>query len=230
MITRTHGVLEKNMSDPLRKIIIIGPQGSGKGTQAAALSAKFKIPHISSGEIFRKHINHRTPLGLKVRSVLEQGQLVPDDLTNQIIKERITKEDCQSGFILDGYPRNIKQAKFLEEFIKIEVVLEIWLADPEVIKRVAGRRVCNCGETYHLEYDPPKNENICDKCAQKIRRRDDESDQALKQRLAIYHQETEPLIEYYHDLRILIKVNGEPSIPQVTAEIFTKLKDKDFYQ
>lgn len=212
----------------LRRIIIIGPQGSGKGTQAAALSKEFGIPHISTGEMFRGHINRRTSLGLQIRKILEQGQLVPDELTNQIVKERLTATDCQGGFILDGYPRNLEQVKFLEGLIKIDAVLEIRLADEEVVRRLAGRRGCVCGAIYHLDYHPPKKENICDQCGQQLARRDDESDEAVSRRLAIYHQQTEPLIEYYQRKGVLIEINGASLIPQVTAAILAKLSNKEF--
>ena len=211
-----------------KKIIIIGPQGSGKGTQAAALSKEFGLPHISTGAMFRGHINRVTSLGLQVRKILEQGQLVPDELTNQIVKERLAATDCQGGFILDGYPRNIEQVKFLEGLAKIDAVLEIWLSDQEVIRRLAGRRGCVCGAIYHLDYHPPQKENICDQCGQELKRRNDESDEALSRRLAIYHQQTEPLIEYYQKKGVLMEINGAPPITQVTAEIFIKLNNKDF--
>lgn len=211
-----------------KRIIIIGPQGSGKGTQAKALSKEFGFPHISTGEIFRGHINRATSLGLEIRKILEQGQLVPDELTNQIVKERLTAQDCQGGFILDGYPRNIEQAKFLEGLTEIDAVLEIWLSDQEVTKRLVGRRGCVCGAIYHLDYHPPQKEDTCDQCGQELKRRDDESDEAVSRRLLIYHQQTEPLIDYYQKKGVLMEINGAPPIPQVTAEIFTKLNNKDF--
>lgn len=216
------------MQNLLRKIIIIGPQGSGKGTQAEALAREFVIPHISSGEIFRQHINNRTEIGQKVKLYLDQGKLVPDELTDAIIKNRISQDDCRTGFILDGYPRNTGQARALEKIAKIDVVLEIWISDREVVTRLSGRRVCSCGATYHIKYKPPKREGICDQCGRAIKRRDDEAPEVLNQRLAIYHRETEPLLDYYRGQRLLIKVNGEQSISEVTSEMLSKLLNKDF--
>lgn len=210
------------------RIIIIGPQGSGKGTQAQVLAKKFNLPHISSGEMFRQHVNRRSALGLKIRQLLEHGKLVPNEITNQMVQEKLENADCERGFILDGYPRNTQQAQFLATITKIEVVLDIWLDDEVVVQRLGGRRVCSCGATYHLEYNPPQKENVCDQCGQELKRRDDESEEVIRRRLEIYHQQTEPLIDYYRQQGILIEINGEPSIPQVTQEILTKLNNKDF--
>lgn len=214
----SNGVNNKN-------IIIIGPQGSGKGTQADIISAKFNIPHISTGDIFRQNIKKKTKLGEEIKSFTEQGHLVPDEITNAVIKKRLEQKDCQKGFVLDGFPRNLEQANFLDSITNISLVLEIWISDKESIKRISGRRTCpKCGKIYHLDFNPSKKKNICDECGEKLIIRADDKPKAIAKRLKIYHNETSPLVSYYKKKKIHAKINGAPAITKVTREIMKVLE------
>ncbi len=209
-------------------IVIIGPQGSGKGTQANLIAAKYKIANISTGEMFREAVKNQTDLGKAVKAIIDRGDLVPDDLTNELVKERLSKDDCQFGFILDGYPRNLSQAEYLLTHQKITHVLEIWISDEEAIKRISGRRICsNCGTTYHVLYNPPKQENICDRCGGKLTQRDDDNEKSVKQRLKIYHQETESIISFFQKKNLLYCINGEQRIPDVARDVYSVLDKKN---
>lgn len=209
-------------------IVIIGPQGSGKGTQANLIAAKYKIANISTGEMFREAVKNQTDLGKAVKAIIDRGDLVPDDLTNELVKERLSKDDCQFGFILDGYPRNLSQAEYLLTHQKITHVLEIWISDEEAIKRISGRRICsNCGTTYHVLYNPPKQENICDRCGGKLTQRDDDNEKSVKQRLKIYHQETESIISFFQKKNLLYRINGEQRIPDVARDVYSVLDKKN---
>ncbi|MDD5071754.1 MAG: adenylate kinase [Patescibacteria group bacterium] len=201
-------------------IIIMGPQGSGKGTQAEILAQKLGIPHISTGEIFRENIKNQTELGKKIDSIVKSGALVPDEITNEITKQRLEQEDCANGFVLDGFPRNLPQAEFLDKVKDIDLVLEIWISDEEAIKRIGQRRTClKCQKVYHLTYNPPKNDEICDECGEKLVIREDDKPATIKKRLNLYHKETRPLLDYYKDKGIYKKIDGMPPIPEVTKQI-----------
>ena len=205
------------------KIVLIGPQGSGKGTQAKLLKEKFGIPHISTGDIFREAIAEKTELGLKAKEIIDKGNLVPDEITNKIVKERLQKEDCKKGFILDGYPRNINQAKALDSFAKIDYAVEIFVPDEISIKRLSSRRQCpKCGAIYGLDI-PPKKDNICDKCGAELYQRDDDRPEAIKKRLEVYHKETEPVLDYYREKGILVRVDGTKPIKDVFEDIVRKI-------
>jgi len=209
----------------MKNIIILGPQGSGKGTQADILSKKFNIPHISTGKIFRGQIKNKTELGRKLKSLVNHGRLVPNEITNEIIKNRLSENDCQNGFILDGFPRNLNQAEFLDKITDINLVLEIWISDEETISRISQRKSCpKCGAIYHLKFKPPQKDEICDKCQKKLIIRDDDKEKAIKKRLKIYHKQTELLIEFYKNKGIYHKINGMPLIPEVTKEIMKIFK------
>lgn len=206
-----------------KNIIIFGPQGSGKGTQADILSAKFNIPHISTGDIFRKNTKEQTDLGKKITAFLAEGKLVSDKITNEVVKKRLEQPDCQNGFILDGFPRNLNQAEFLNKFKKIWLALEIWISDQETLRRISGRYSCpKCGAIYHTEFKPPKKRGICDKCGTKLIIRNDE--EAIAKRLKIYHEQTMPLIAYYKKQEIYKKIDGTPPIPEVTEKIMKIFK------
>jgi adenylate kinase len=207
-------------------LIIFGPQGSGKGTQADILTDKLQIPHISTGDIFRDNMKNQTELGNKAKWYIEKGQLVPDEIVISMIKDRLNQPNCQKGFILDGYPRTIPQAKALDRIIKIDkVVMEVWISDEESIRRLNGRRSCQkCGAIYHLEFNPPQKENKCNKCGSNLVIREDDKEEVIKKRLAEYHQQTEPLKEYYQKQGKLITIDGMPPIAEVTKEIFDKLE------
>ncbi|MCX8146903.1 MAG: adenylate kinase [Candidatus Woesearchaeota archaeon] len=206
------------------KIVLIGPQGSGKGTQAKMLQEKFNIPHISTGDIFREAISKGTEIGKKAKAIIESGKLVPDEITNKIVEERLKQDDCKNGFILDGYPRNLNQAKALDSFSKIDYVIEIDVPDKISVKRLSSRRQCKkCGAIYGITLIP-KEEGICDKCGSELYQRDDDRPDAIKKRLEIYHKETEPILEYYRKKGILIRVDGTGSVENVFKEIKAKLK------
>jgi len=201
-------------------IILFGPQGSGKGTQAKFISQKYSIPHISTGDIFRENIKNKTELGQKIEEIINSGALVPDEVTNEIVKDRLSKIDCQNGFILDGFPRSLTQASFLNSFVEIDLALEIWISDEEAVKRIGLRRVCpNCGAVYHLTHIIPKKEGICDVCGTTLIKRDDDKEEAIKKRLAIYHSETEELTSYYKDKEAYKKIDGMGSVEEVNEQV-----------
>ncbi|MBD3252535.1 adenylate kinase [Candidatus Pacearchaeota archaeon] len=204
------------------KLLIIGPQGSGKGTQAEILSEKLRIPHISTGDIFR---SLQGPLKKKVDEIINKGNLVPDELTLEILKNRLEKEDCKKGFILDGFPRNLNQARLLKKITKIDKVIEITLDDKTAIKRITGRRLCKkCKINYNIFTEPkPKNPEICDECGGKLVRRKDDTENAVKKRLEIYKKETLPVLKEYDNI---LTINGNQSIKEMTEEIINNLELK----
>jgi len=205
-------------------IVLFGPPGSGKGTQAKMLAEKYGIPHISTGDILRAHLKNKTKLGLKARAYMDRGALVPDDILIGIIKDRLSQPDCASGFLLDGYPRTMRQADALRIILtemdkKLDRVLNIDVPDKELIKRLAGRRMCSCGASYHILFNAPKREGICDRCGKLLYQRDDDKEEAIMNRLEVYKHQTQPLIEYYTNEGLLMTVNGAASIAEVFNEI-----------
>ncbi|MFA5076304.1 MAG: adenylate kinase [Patescibacteria group bacterium] len=209
------------------RIILLGPMGSGKGTQAELISQQLKIPSISTGDIYRREMANNTDLGAMISSYYHQGLLVPDDITNALVEIRLDQPDCEQGFILDGYPRNINQAKSLERMTAITDVISVDVSDREAIFRIHGRVVCNCGLSYHLRFNPPKKEGVCDGCGgQLYHRKDDDAEQALRKRLEIYHQEVKPLVDFYKGKNILHQINGEQDIQDVHKDIMKVLKLK----
>jgi adenylate kinase len=208
-------------------IVIIGPQGSGKGTQADLIADKYKLANISTGVMFREAVKNQTDLGRAVKAIIDRGDLVPDDLTNELVKERLHKADCQTGFILDGYPRNLLQAEYLLSHQTITHVLEIWISDEEAVKRISGRRVCSCGTTYHILYNPPQQPNICDRCGKQLTQRDDDNEKSVKQRLKIYHQQTESIVSFFQKKDLHYRINGEQRIPNVARDVYLVLDKKN---
>ena len=199
-----------------RNIIIFGPQGSGKGTQAQLLADNFGYIYISTGDIFRRHVKNKTQLGKQSLKYIKSGRLMPDEITNKIALVEISKPKAKTnGFILDGYPRNLAQTKFLNEKVKITDAVVINLTDAKAARRIGGRRVCACGRTYHIIYNPPKKSGLCDVCGKKLFIRDDDKPAAIKKRLKIYHQQTEPILKLYQKLGVLKIVAGKPPIPEV---------------
>ena len=206
-------------------IIIFGPQGSGKGTQAKILSDKFNIPHISTGVIFRTHIKKQTKIGKKIATLINNGDLVPDEITNSIIKKWLKKANAKNGFILDGYPRDLAQAKYLSTITNLTFALEIWISDIVAIERISQRRICSkCKSVYHLVSKPPKNEQTCDICHGDLIVRQDDKPNAVKKRLDLYHSKTESLIEFYKKLKIFHQIDGEKSITKVSEKILKTVK------
>ena len=203
------------------KIIMLGAPGAGKGTQAMKIAEKYQIPHISTGDIFRANIKEGTELGKKAKSYMDQGQLVPDELTLELIMDRFQNPDCANGYVLDGFPRTIPQAEALTEALAkkgetIDYAINVEVPDENIINRMGGRRAClACGSTYHIVYAPTRVEGICDRCGEKLVLRDDDKPETVKNRLNVYHNQTQPLIEYYTRQGKLAEVDGTQSLEDV---------------
>jgi len=206
------------------RLILIGPQGSGKGTQADLISDKYKIPHIPVGNILLDNIKMNTDLGKLAKPYYDKGKLVPIEVVSDLIKQRIKKKDCIKGFILDGYPRTIEQANLLEQFTEIDIIILIELPKEKVYERISKRYMCKCGANYHLVYKPSKVKGVCDKCRGKLFRREDDTIPAIKKRLEIYNKETKPLIKYYG--KKVIRINGDQPIPKVFEDIKKVLENR----
>lgn len=207
------------------KLILLGAPGAGKGTQATRLAEHYSIPHISTGDIFRANLKAETPLGLKAKEYMDKGLLVPDELTVDLVMDRISQEDCVNGYILDGFPRTLNQAAALDAKVAIDAAVDVEVPDEDIVKRMAGRRVCpTCGEPYHTEWKVPQKEGICDRCGSElIIRKDDEPETVLK-RLTVYHDQTQPLIDHYGKQDKLVAVDGTLSVEEVTNAIIAKLE------
>lgn len=211
------------------RLVLLGAPGAGKGTQADVLKEKLGIPHISTGDIFRSNIKNNTELGKKAKEYIDKGLLVPDEVTVDIVKSRIQEEDCIEGFILDGFPRTIPQAEFLDKIlseleINLDYVLNIHVPDEKLVNRLSGRRVCQkCGKSYHVIYNPPSKENICSECGGSIIQRDDDKEETVLNRLKTYHQQTAPLIEYYKNQGKLVTAIGQEEIKDTTKEVMKAL-------
>ena len=213
------------------KIVMLGAPGAGKGTQAIKIADKYDIPHISTGDIFRANIKGGTELGQKAKSYIDKGELVPDEVTIGMLLDRIAQDDCKNGYVLDGFPRTIPQAESLTEALKsqgdrIDFALNIDVPDEAIIKRMSGRRACpKCGATYHIVYAAPKTENICDKCGNELIIRSDDKPETVKDRLNVYHQQTEPLIAYYKTAGVLREVDGTQELPKVFEDVVAILSE-----
>lgn len=207
------------------KIILLGPPGAGKGTQAKLVSQEYSIPHISTGDIFRKNISEQTPLGIEAKKYLDKGHLVPDEVTINIVKDRLGIDDCKNGFLLDGFPRTVHQAEALDLFLNqnnssIDVVLLIDVPKELIFDRMTGRRICpSCGASYHVKFNPPKLKNKCDICHNDIIQRKDDTQDTVKDRLDVYEKQTEPLINYYKKQGVILKIDGNGEIDQVFKKI-----------
>lgn len=209
------------------KLVLLGAPGAGKGTQASALSEHLQIPHISTGDIFRANMRQNTALGIKAKEYISKGLLVPDELTIDLVLDRLTVEDCANGYLLDGFPRNLAQAEALSAKEELDAVVNIDVPDQAIIDRMGGRRVCpECGESYHVDYLAPKVEGICDKCGSKLIVRDDDKPETVKNRLKVYHDQTVPLIEYYDRQNLIVTVDGTQSPEEVTSSILRELEDR----
>ena len=212
-------------------ILLMGPPGAGKGTQAEKLVAQFQIPHISTGDMFRAAVQNGTELGKEAKRYMDAGGLVPDAVTIGIVRERLTQADCSKGFILDGFPRTKEQAKALDGILKdlsihLTGVVNIGVPDTELVSRVTGRRICKaCGATYHIAYNPSKVEDMCDKCGGVLYQRDDDKEATVKRRLEAYHSQTAPLIDYYKKQGVFIDIQGMQDINKVYADLLAALKE-----
>ena len=207
------------------KIIMLGAPGAGKGTQAKKIAAKYDIPHISTGDIFRANIKNGTELGNKAKTYMDQGLLVPDELVVDLVVDRVKQEDCARGYVLDGFPRTIPQAEALTKALaaigeKMDYAIDVNVPDENIVHRMSGRRACvGCGATYHLEYAPTKTEGICDACGKELILRDDDKPETVKKRLGVYHEQTQPLIDYYTNAGIIKTVDGTVDINDVFQTI-----------
>ena len=207
------------------KIIMFGAPGAGKGTQAHMIAEKYHLPHVSTGDIFRANIKNGTELGKEAKGYMDRGELVPDELTVRILLDRVAQEDCKNGYILDGFPRNIPQAEVLEKELeklgeKIDAAIDMEVPDESIIRRMSGRRACSsCGATYHIVNVPPKKEGICDVCGEALILRDDDKEETVQKRLDVYHEQTQPLIEFYTKKGILKTVDGTQDMMSVFQTI-----------
>lgn len=212
------------------RIILMGPPGAGKGTQADVLKAQLQVPHISTGDMFRKAVSEGTPLGQEAKRYMDSGALVPDSVTIGIVKERLSSPDCQKGFLLDGFPRTVPQAdalaQTLEELgMKLDAVLNVVVQRDILIERMTGRRVCkSCGSTYHVLFHPSQAGDKCESCGGELYQRDDDSEKTVANRLDVYDEKTAPLIRYYEEKGLLIEIDGDKAVAEVTRDILQSLK------
>ena len=207
------------------KIIMLGAPGAGKGTQAKKIAAQYSIPHISTGDIFRANIKNNTELGQKAKTYMDKGELVPDSLVVDLIMDRFKEADCANGYVLDGFPRTIPQAEALDNALKangekVDFAINVEVPDENIINRMSGRRACvGCGATYHIKYNPTKVEGVCDACGEKLILRDDDKPETVKNRLSVYHEQTQPLIDYYKNAGVLAEVDGTKDMEEVFGDI-----------
>ena len=212
------------------RLILVGPPGAGKGTQAVALAAHYKIPHISTGDIFRANLKNGTELGKQAQSFMDRGELVPDSVTNEMVKDRLGNTDVANGFLLDGFPRNTNQAEVLDVILKdkkmpLDAALELSIDNSEIIRRLSGRRTCrNCSATFHKDFEKPKVDGICDKCNGELYQREDDKEEVITRRLEIYAQQTEPIISYYKKAGILKKMSAVGEVSEITQKVIALLK------
>ena len=210
-------------------LLIMGAPGSGKGTCAVYLKKYYSIPHISTGDMFRKAMSEQTPIGVIAQKYIDQGQLVPDDVTNMLVKERLSQDDCKNGFLLDGYPRNIDQAKALSIILKelniqLDAALNLVIENDVIKERIVNRRICsNCGKGYNLISLKPLKENICDDCGSTLFQRKDDTEETIVKRLNVYNTQTKPIIAYYKELGLLVSINSDQPIDKINQEMVEKI-------
>ncbi|MGW7002797.1 adenylate kinase [Streptomyces sp. NPDC054933] len=212
------------------RIVLVGPPGAGKGTQAQYLAKNLSIPHISTGDLFRANISQGTPLGKQAQEYMNAGQLVPDEVTIAMAEDRMSQPDAQHGFLLDGFPRNLRQAEALDEFLKerglaLDAVLDLEVPEDEVVKRIAGRRICrkDNSHVFHATYSPPKQEGVCDICGGELYQRDDDREDTVRKRLEVYHSETEPIIDYYKAQDLVVTISALGKVDEVTRRAMEAL-------
>lgn len=205
-------------------LVFLGAPGAGKGTQATKVCEKYNIPHISTGDILRANIKEGTELGIQAKSFIDKGLLVPDEVVIGLVKDRLSKDDCKVGYLLDGFPRTIEQAKALDSFASIAMAINIEVDEQMVIDRIAGRRMCTCGESYHISWH---NSDTCSKCGAKLYQRDDDKPETVKSRLEVYNKQTAPLIEYYNSKNVLFNVNGAQEVTKVLQDIEKVIDDNN---
>lgn len=207
------------------KVVLLGPPGAGKGTQATGIEERYNIVHISTGDIFRKNVKEGTPLGKQAKAYMDKGELVPDELVIALVEDRLKQDDCANGYLLDGFPRTVFQAEAMEKLgIDVDKVVDIQVGRDVLITRATGRRVCkNCGETYHISFRPTKVEGVCDKCGGEVAHRADDQEETVARRIDVYLNETAPLVDYYEKKGNIVHVNGEQDAAVVQEEIFAAL-------
>jgi len=211
------------------RLVLVGPPGAGKGTQAVHLASHYGIPHISTGDIFRYNIKENTELGQKAKSFMDAGNLVPDSVTNEMVADRLTHADAKAGFLLDGFPRNVVQAEVLRDILKtagtpLDAALEFVLDDAEIIRRLSGRRVCRgCGATFHVEFEKPKVDGVCDKCQGELYQRTDDSEEVIAHRLSVYAEQTKPIIDFYRAEGLLISIPAVGEVSDIFANAVAAL-------
>jgi adenylate kinase len=213
------------------RIVLVGPPGAGKGTQAAFLAKNLSIPHISTGDLFRANISQGTELGKQAKAYMDAGNLVPDEVTIGMAKDRMEQQDAENGFLLDGFPRNVSQAEALDEMLKAEsmkldAVLDLEVPEDEVVKRIAGRRVCRneSSHVFHVPYTPPKKDGVCDVCGGELYQRDDDREDTVRKRLEVYHTQTEPIIDYYRSQGLVATISALGKVQDVTARAMEALR------
>ncbi|MFH0516632.1 adenylate kinase [Streptomyces sp. M41] len=213
------------------RIVLVGPPGAGKGTQAAFLAKNLSIPHISTGDLFRANISRQTELGKLAKSYMDAGNLVPDEVTIGMAKDRMEQQDAEGGFLLDGFPRNVSQAEALDEMLqsesmKLDAVLDLEVPEEEVVKRIAGRRICrkDSSHVFHVTYSRPKQEGVCDACGGELYQRDDDSEETVRKRLEVYHTQTEPIIDYYKAQGLVVTISALGKVEDVTARAMEALQ------
>jgi adenylate kinase len=217
------------------RIVLVGPPGAGKGTQAAFLAKNLSIPHISTGDLFRANISQQTELGKLAKSYMDAGNLVPDEVTIGMAKDRMEQPDAEGGFLLDGFPRNVSQAEALDEVLqtesmKLDAVLDLEVPEEEVVKRIAGRRICrkDSSHVFHVTYSKPKQEGVCDVCGGELYQRDDDTEETVRKRLEVYHTQTEPIIDYYKAQGLVVTISALGKVDEVTARAMEALqRDED---
>jgi adenylate kinase len=213
------------------RIVLVGPPGAGKGTQAVRLAEKLAIPHISTGDLFRANISRQTELGKLAKSYMDAGNLVPDEVTIAMAKDRMEQPDAEKGFLLDGFPRNVSQAEALDQLLRTEgitldAVLDLEVPEDEVVKRIAGRRICrnDSSHVFHVTYSPPKQEGVCDVCGGELYQRDDDSEDTVRKRLEVYHTQTEPIIDYYKAQGLVVTISSLGPVEEITQRALEALK------
>lgn len=213
------------------RIVLVGPPGAGKGTQAQYIAANLSIPAVSTGDIFRANVSQGTPLGREAKNYMDAGNLVPDEVTIAMVRERLSQPDVAGGFLLDGFPRNTAQAKVLDEMLaengtRLDVVLELKVADSEIIQRISGRRQCRAnGHVCHILMDPPKVDGVCDECGSELYQRDDDREETVRHRLDVYKEQTEPLVGYYSERNLLLAIDATGPVKEITARAMTALEE-----